>query len=202
MNRLLISVLYVFAFFLATIQQAYANDGAVYRRSQLVLDTEFRMNTYHAEDSGTPKDMDIIVSVGLDWPGFRYVSIQAMIGMGAVIGFYDDFKYRYNNQILSSRALGSIHLKAFVELHTADRWISLIGAIHGQMAFVNGRSGIFTIEAGPGISVRPFDQRHPNVLRSVAFRLMVWFNLTDDFEKVFDLQRDLVTPSIGLMLAF
>ena len=201
MKCLLLSILCCFAMFMATIQQAHAEDAAIYKRSLLILDTEFRINTYNAGFPDAQRDMHLIVSVGLDWPGFRYVSFQAMAGMGCVAGFYNTFKYRYHNQYLSRRALGSLDLKAIIELHTADRFLSLLGAIHGQMAFTDGRSGIFTIEAGPGISVRPFDHRKA-VLRSVAFKLMVWFKITDDFEKVFDLQRSLVNPSLALMLEF
>ena len=186
-----------------TMQQAFADDAAVYRRSLLVLNPEFRMNTYEAETrtGSSQADMDIAVYLGLDWPGFRYVSIQALIGLGCIVGLYDDLRYRYHNQLVSRRAVGSLNLKAVVDIHTADRLVSLLGALRGQMTFTAGRTGIFTFESGPGVMVRPFDQRK-NVLRSVSFGMVVWFLLSDDFAKVFDLHRSLVNPSLELMLEF
>ena len=201
MRCLLTSFILWIALIAITMQQAYANDEAVYKRSLLVLNPEFRMNSYETGKGAAQSDMDIAVYLGLDWPGFRYVSIQALIGLGCMTGWDDTYRYRYHNQYLSRRAVGSLNLKAVVDIHTSDRLVSLLGALRGQMTFTSGRTGIFTFESGPGVMVRPFDQRK-NVLRSASFGLVVWFLLSDDFAKVFDLERHLVNPSLEVMLEF
>ena len=180
---------------------ARADDTWAWHRSMLVVNPEMRMNQYDDASERTKHDLAFVLNVGLDWPGFRFVSLQALGGVGFVCGFEEAFSYRHHNQKVFSRFLGIVSLKGIAELHTPDRLISLLAAIHGQMAFDNRRGGIFTLEAGTGVSVRPFDARNA-LLRSVAFRGMVWFRLTDDFEKVFDLQRQLVNPGIEVMLEF
>ena len=159
------------------------------------------MNAFETADDRTISDFELHLGLGLDWPGYRYVSFEGYIGAGIICGLQESFKYRYHNEIQRTKAIGSVHLKAVVDIHTSGRFISLTGAFRAQMAFVSGRTGLYTVEAAPGITIRPFDQRN-QILRTVAFRTNVWFCIIDDFDKVFDIQRSLVNPGIEVLVGF
>lgn len=198
MKKYLWVFLVVVALGFLKIPEACADDVIYVPRARLEFRPELQLVSFSNNAGSLQNAFDLNFHLGLNWLGWRYVSIHGLLYVGMLIHVEGEFRNRYHNKEESQKVLPLMGVEAIVDVHTMKRILSFECALRVQGALAAHRVGIFTSEVGLGLGALPWYVPQDAILKGTRFGVMIWFPIRDDFHRVFDLDRKRFTMSMSV----
>lgn len=171
--------------------------------ARLELGFELRINRFDTDAGRYRSGIEPAISIGLGWTPLDWISVHGCIDIGMAVTVESPMTYQKNKQILETWHLGSLGLRAALDMHWPSKLAIFTIDISARSYFAPSRAGMFVIDTGIALGSEPFHANNPEaMLQSLRFSAGVRFPLVDDFDTIFGHKRTIPVVVFGIVLAY